>query len=412
MRVPRNLPFLVKLYFIVSSVILVTFAFFYSSSLIRRMSEQSASTTHLFSKFIAMELKEIDDSNRRDLIREIQGVIKLPFVITDMKGRPMVWNRIGILQVKDDEFERLREFDPEAPDDPLLEEVWKKAVSFDQMNVPIPIDTPDFSLLIHYGPSALSRELALAPYVQLAVFVLFMLFGFLGFRTVKIVEQRSIWVGMAKETAHQLGTPLSSIMGWLSMVREEVQRSECSEKLETAIREASADIDRLSRISARFSKIGSVPKLEYQKLHEIIEDTVNYFERRRPSLKINSTIEVDIEELPLIRCSRDLLEWVFENLIKNSIDAIAGNRGKINIAGRMNHREKKVELTFSDSGKGMSPAVRKRIFSPGYTTKNRGWGLGLALAKRIVEEIHRGTIKVLSSQPDKGTTFLISFPVD
>jgi signal transduction histidine kinase len=227
----------------------------------------------------------------------------------------------------------------------------------------------------------------------------------------KIGEQRSIWVGMAKETAHQLGTPLSSIMGWITMIREDVEKTGCSKKLAQAIDETAADVERLSKISSRFSKIGSMPKLEYHELAPIIEDTVEYFERRRPSLKIHSTISVELEELPLIRCSKDLLGWVFENLMKNSIDAIAGDAGKIHITGGYNKVEKRVEITFSDNGKGMSSGVRGRIFSPGFTTKDRGWGLGLALVKRILEEIHHGTIRVVSTQPGKGTTFLITLPV-
>jgi hypothetical protein len=238
-----------------------------------------------------------------------------------------------------------------------------------------------------------------------------MLFGFLGFRAVKIGEQRSIWVGMAKETAHQLGTPLSSIMGWLSLIRDEMSAGS-SKKLASAIEEISIDIDRLSRISARFSKIGSAPKLEFHELVAIVEEAVAYFERRRPSLKIKSTITTEFEELPLIRCSRELIGWVLENMVKNALDAIAEDEGKIHIQGRMNEREKRVEILFSDNGKGMSPGVRKRIFSPGFTTKNRGWGLGLSLVKRIVEEMHGGSIKVLQTQPGKGTTFLITFPVD
>jgi signal transduction histidine kinase len=217
---------------------------------------------------------------------------------------------------------------------------------------------------------------------------------------------------MAKETAHQLGTPLSSIMGWLSLIREEMASTPGSVKLAQAVEEVSIDVDRLSKISARFSKIGSAPKLDLMELVPIIEETVGYFERRRPTLRINSTITTEFEELPLIRCSRELIGWVLENMIKNSLDAIAGDEGKIHIQCRMNEREKRVEILFSDSGKGMSPGVRKRIFSPGFTTKSRGWGLGLSLVKRIVEDIHGGSIRVLQTQPGKGTTFLITFPVD
>ena len=413
MRAPRNLPFLLKVYFIFGSIVLVTLALFYNNSLIRRMQDQSESITRLFSRFIAIELRQVEDRSRQNFIREVRNAITVPYIITDGAGRPVVWNdEIGIPMVGDDEYGRLLNFNPTLPNDPLLEKVLRKAQSFDGVNTPIPIEMEDVRLLLHFGPSKLSQELSVAPYVQVAVFVLFMLFGFLGFRAMKIGEQRSIWVGMAKETAHQLGTPLSSMMGWISLIRNETEKAERSEKLSRAVEEASTDISRLSKISARFSKIGSMPKLEYQKLAPIIEETVNYFERRRPSLKVHSTITVEMEELPLVRCSKDLMGWVFENLIKNSLDAIAGEEGKIHIKGRMDRAEKRIEITFRDNGRGMNSRVRKRIFSPGFTTKNRGWGLGLALVKRIVEEIHHGSIKVLHTQPDKGTVFLITFPVD
>jgi signal transduction histidine kinase len=412
MRAPRNLPFLLKVYFIVGSIVLVTLALYYNNSLIRRMRAQSESTTQLFSKFIAIGLSDIQDINRREFIGDVRNSINLPIVITDERGVPMFWNRIGVPIIPDDQFSRLLDFDPESPNDPLIMRVLAISESFDRINEPVKIETEMISWTIHYGPSKLSRELAIAPYIQVAVFVLFMLFGFLGFRAMKIGEQRSIWVGMAKETAHQLGTPLSSVMGWLEMIRIELGGMECSEKLSEAITETTTDVERLSKISARFSKIGSMPKLEYQKLAPIITETVDYFERRRPSLKMQSTITIEMEELPLLRCSRDLLEWVFENLIKNSIDAIAGEEGKIHIDGKMDQKENKIVITFRDNGKGMNPGLKNQIFSPGFTTKNRGWGLGLALAKRIVEDIHHGSIRVLHTSPGKGTSFLITFPVD
>jgi NtrC-family two-component system sensor histidine kinase KinB len=413
MKAPRNLSFLLTVYLIVGSIIIVALAVAYNNSLIKKMNAQSKNTTAIFSRFLAIELRQMRDENRHDFIREARGAIDVPYVITDAGGRPVTWSQIGLPYLSfPRDYGRLLNFNPASPDDTLLTRVLAKARVFDHLNEPIPINLGETSIMLHYGPSALTRELAIAPYVQLAVLVLFVLFGFLGFRAVKSGEQRSIWIGMAKETAHQLGTPLSSIMGWLSLIREEMGSTRSSEKLVLAIDELSIDIDRLSKISERFSKIGSAPKLELQELVPIVEETVGYFERRRPSLKINSTISTDFEELPLIRCSRELIGWVLENMIKNALDAIAGDEGKIHIQCRMSERERRVEIRFSDNGKGMSSAVRKRIFSPGFTTKSRGWGLGLSLVKRIVEDIHGGTIRVLQTQPGKGTTFLITFPVD
>ncbi len=411
MRSPRNLSFLLKIYLIVGTIILVSMAIYYNNTLIRRMQEQSVSTTRLFSRFIAIGLREVKDHDRSGLIREIRSEITIPYIMTDTAGRPMVWNGIDLPQVADDEYARLIDFNPIKPNDELLEAVMRKAQHFDHINDPLLIESENLSLVLHFGPSRLSRELAVAPYIQLAVLVLFFLFGFLGFRAMKIGEQRSIWVGMAKETAHQLGTPLSSIMGWITMLESECGSTSVSDKMQQAVDEISTDIDRLRMISDRFSKIGSMPKLEYQKLDPIIEETVAYFERRRPALRINSTISVEMEELPLIRCSKELLGWVFENLIKNALDAIADMEGRINISGKMDQGKNSVVITFSDNGKGMSSKIRNQIFSPGFTTKSRGWGLGLTLVKRIVEEYHKGSIRVTQTQPNRGTTFQIEFPV-
>ncbi|MCK4539173.1 MAG: hypothetical protein KAV42_10295 [Candidatus Krumholzibacteria bacterium] len=412
MRIPRNLPFLLKVYFIAGTVIFVAGAILHNNSLLKRMKEQSESTTQLFSRFVGITLEEAEDQVRQDFFREIQTAIDLPYILTDTEGRPLIWNGIGIEMGGDEDYTRGIDFDPEHPDDPVLESVYRMSKEFDRINRPVVVEGTGYSLIIHYGHSRLTRELAYAPYIQFAVLVIFLLFGFLGFRTMKQGEQRSIWVGMAKETAHQLGTPLSSIMGWLAIIREQADKAGAPESLSSAVIEAQADVDRLSRISSRFGKIGSAPDLEYQEMVAIIRETVDYFERRRPSLKIESTIDLDAEELPLVRCSTDLLGWVFENLIKNSLDAIAGREGKIHIKAVMNTSENHIEIRFSDNGKGMTAGLRRRAFDPGITTKKRGWGLGLALVKRIVEEIHGGSIRIIHTQPDRGTEFLMTFPVD
>ena len=411
-RLPGNLPFLIRIYFIAGTVILVSGALWYNNSLMTRMKAQSEDTTRLFSKFIAIALRDVSAESSQEFIKEVRGAITLPFILTDSSGRPLVWSGIGVRMLADDQYSRVIDFDPEHPDDPLLENVLRTAMEFDRVNAPIDVESELLSLVIHHGPSRLSRELRVAPFVQIGVLIIFIVIGLFGLRAVKIGEKRSIWVGMAKETAHQLGTPLSSIMGWLEIIREKASEEGCSSALDGPVDEASADVDRLSRISSRFSKIGSAPPLEYQKIAPIIEETVDYFERRRPALKINSTIEIDLEELPLIRCSADLLGWVFENLVKNSLDAIVGESGKINITGRVDRGEKAIVILFSDNGKGMSSGMKKKVFNPGFTTKSRGWGLGLALVKRIVEDIHGGSIRVTATHPGEGTTFQIDFPVD
>jgi hypothetical protein len=412
-KLSRNLPFLIKVYFILGGIVLVVSMLYYNNTLINRMREQAESTTRLFSQFTALALSRVENSGSRQFVREIREAMVLPLVITDARGRPMIWNEIDLPQVSDSEYSRLLDFDPENPDDPLLERVMDKARSFDRINDPIPVDASGQRLLIHYGLSGLARELKIAPYVQLGVFLVFALFGFMGFTNLKKSEQRSIWVGMSRETAHQLGTPISSLMGWLEIIKGELRKSDPgSEKIDSAVQEAELDVERLSRISSRFSKIGSAPRMEYRDIGAIISNTVDYFKRRRPALSIKSIITVDLEEMPEIRCSEDLMEWVFENLIKNSLDAISGGEGRIEIEGSFNRKSGRIEIKFSDTGKGIPPAIRNRIFAPGITTKKRGWGLGLALVKRIVEEIHDGSISLADTGVGRGTTFILRFPVE
>lgn len=412
-KLSRNLPFLIRVYFIVGGIILVISMLYYNNTLITRMREQAESTTNLFSRFTALALTRVENSGSRRFVREIREAMILPLVITDAEGRPMIWNEIGIPQVSDSEYSRLLNFDPDNPDDPLLEKVLDRVRDFDRINDPIPVSTNGQKLMIHYGVSGLARELRIAPYVQLGVFVIFALFGFMGFMTLKRSEQRSIWVGMSKETAHQLGTPISSLMGWLEIIKGELRKSGFNrDRLDSAVREAELDVERLSRISSRFSKIGSAPRLEHQDIGVIISSTVEYFKRRRPALSINSIITVNLEKMPEVRCSADLIGWVFENLIKNSLDAISSGEGRIEITGRLNERNRNIEIQVSDTGKGIPPNLRNRIFSPGVTTKRRGWGLGLALVRRIVEEIHNGSITLADSEVGRGTTFILKFPVD
>lgn len=409
---PKNLPFLIRIYFIVGSVIIVISVLLYNNNLISRMREQAESTSKLFSRFTTLALYNVEESGSRDFIREIREYMVLPFVITDVEGRPMIWNEVDLPQVKDDEFNRLLDFDPENPEDPLLERVLEKAREFDSITEPDSIETEGMRLVIHYGRSKLASELRFAPYVQLGVFVLFVLFGFIGFRALKMGEQRSIWVGMAKETAHQLGTPISSLMGWLAILKAEIASSDENGKIGNAVREAELDVGRLSRISSRFSKIGSATELEYQDIRPIILETVDYFIRRRPALRIKSIIDVKLDEMPMIRCSKDLVGWVFENMIKNSLDAISGKEGNIEITGGVDEGGGNIRIIVSDTGDGIPQAMRKRVFAPGVTTKRRGWGLGLALVKRIIEEIHHGSIKVIDSRPGRGATFQLTFPID
>jgi signal transduction histidine kinase len=198
------------------------------------------------------------------------------------------------------------------------------------------------------------------------------------------------------------------MLGWVHLIKDTAEQKGYSE-IQPSIAEMEVDLARLNKISERFSKIGSQPHLERVELRPIVERTVAYFERRMPRLKANSTITLEMEDAPAVDGNEELLEWVFENLIKNALDAMGDRGGEITISTRTGGRH--VEIQVKDTGKGIPSSMRDQVFRPGVTTKRRGWGLGLALTRRIVRDYHGGSIRIASSRPGRGTTFVVRLPV-
>jgi len=259
----------------------------------------------------------------------------------------------------------------------------------------------------HYDDSELISRISLAPFVTVGVLLLFALVGYVGLRNIRRSEQRSIWVGMAKETAHQLGTPLSSLAGWLELMETHRQRAEGSGDSITA--EMRKDVARLTQIASRFSQIGSVPDLVPGDVRHVLAETVSYFENRGPQFGRHS-FETDFEEVPDVLLNAELMGWALENLLKNSIDAIGGQVGSIGVSVRPPVDGNCVRITIRDNGRGIEPENVGRVFEPGFSTKKRGWGLGLAFVKRIVEEYHCGRIQIARSEAGEGTVFEILLP--
>jgi signal transduction histidine kinase len=255
------------------------------------------------------------------------------------------------------------------------------------------------------------REIRFLPAVELLAFGVVVLLGFLGFRNAKLAELRSIWVGMARETAHQLGTPISSMMGWVELIRELGQSGCPADEIAGMTVEMQRDLERLEKISLRFNQIGSIPKTKREDIVVVLREVVDYLRRRVKALKKDVVIEESYEHVPPIEINRELMEWVVENLVKNSVEALGSNGGRIELSTEYMPKQGQMRITVSDNGRGFSPAERRRVFQPGYSTKRKGWGLGLALARRIVEEYHMGKLSVLSSEPGKGTTIAITLPV-
>jgi nitrogen-specific signal transduction histidine kinase len=266
-----------------------------------------------------------------------------------------------------------------------------------EANTPLQVNLGDGEKrYIYYNDSPLLVKLKLYPFIQLGVIALFLMIAYYLFSTARNAEQNQVWVGMAKETAHQLGTPLSSLLAWMEVLRSK----NVDDK---TIAEISRDLGRLETVTERFSKIGATPKLEQADVNQVVKNTLNYL-KSRLSKKVNFTHTTSNGDVVLACINVPLLEWVLENIIKNAVDAIGGEG---NVSIHITDQSQFVYIDITDDGKGIPKSARKTVFQPGYTTKQRGWGLGLSLTKRIIENYHSGKVFVKQSEVEEGTTFRI-----
>jgi len=305
----------------------------------------------------------------------------VPAIITDSQLTAVITHQnvrvdsgAGEAAIRDELLARAREMDRENP--PIRFEYLAGEVQF-----------------VHYDESSLARMIRLFPFVQLLFVSLFVLVGYMGFSYVRRSEQSLLWVGMAKEAAHQLGTPLSSMIGWIELLR---MRHEGNEDVESVANEMERDVSRLRRVADRFEKIGTAPILAPAPLAPLVERVADYMRRRIPQQSRRVELTVDVDPGLHAWVNGELLEWVIENLLKNALDAIEGD-GEIAISAGVDDDE--ILLQVSDTGKGIERKVQRMIFRPGFSTKRRGWGLGLSLARRIVEEYHGGRLELVESRP-------------
>lgn len=310
-------------------------------------------------------------------------------ILTSNKTTPM------IVIDKDGGLETYNNIDEEKVEDPLF---VKKLISrFEKENRPIPIKIGDsIASTIYYGNSPLLNKLKYYPLALLLIVFLFGAVIFFFYSSNKNATQNKLWSGMAKETAHQIGTPLSSLIGWTEILKSEHVNPDY-------IAEIEKDVDRLQTITERFSKIGSLPTLE---ISDIVKETIDSYDylKARSSKLIDFEIIIPDDDIH-VNLNKQLYSWTIENLVKNAIDAMKG-RGKLTV--EISQLENTIKVSITDTGKGISKKDFNKIFEPGYTTKKRGWGLGLSLTRRIIEDFHDGKIKVLQSQKEKGTTIQIS----
>ena len=313
----------------------------------------------------------------------IEDNTDIPIIATDEKGRIMGYKNLDSTKA-------------EAKDSAYLR---KKLESFKAENTPInyydPVDTTKVNHY-YYGHSQLLDEVRYYPLVQLFIVGLFILVTVLSLRSNYRSTQNQVWAGMAKETAHQLGTPVSSLEGWVEILKE-------SHSSESFVHEIEKDVNRLRLVSDRFGKIGSKPQLEERNIVEQVQLMIDYIKKRaggKVSFMLNTNGAITVPA----RISAPLFDWVIENLLKNALDAMEG-RGKISVD--IVNGEQSVIIDVSDTGKGISSQNIGKVFKPGFTTKKRGWGLGLSLSKRIIEQYHKGALTVKNSEPGKGTTFRV-----
>jgi len=300
-----------------------------------------------------------------------------------------------ILTTNTDSIRSFSNLPKEVANDTLL--IRKMLLDLKKQNAPIEIMHPSGNQYVYYGNSSLITKLKYYPLALVAILVLFGLLVYSYFRASKMSSENKLWAGMAKETAHQIGTPLSSLLGWIEIMKlEHID--------ENIVDEIQKDVDRLQTIADRFSKIGSEPNLE---LLNIVEETKKSFDylQSRSSKQIEFEFEANADIVNLM-LNPTLHSWTIENLIKNAIDAIKG-KGKIKV--EIKNNENNLQILVSDTGKGIPKNQFRKVFEPGFSTKKRGWGLGLSLTQRIVEKYHKGSIRVLKSEMGKGTVFSVLY---
>ncbi len=368
----------------------------YTQDLVNRLQVKERQMVELYARGIEyIANKSAPDIDITFLFDNIIKPMDFPLILTDAHNTVNPDSKTDIRNV---------DIDSTLSKEKSLKLLGMKIKEMDAINAPINITYQDTVILqrIHYGDSNLINRLKFYPYLQIIFASLFILTGYIGFSNIKRNEQSNIWVGMAKETAHQFGTPLSSLMGWVEMLKMNYTNPD---KVADITDEIENDVEKLNKITYRFSKIGSTPELKPQCVYEEVKKVTEYYQRRLPQTGKSIELNVKGDKIVCAELNQTLFGWVIENLIKNALDAIESKNGKIDVI--VKDLKNKVEIDVTDNGKGIDINRRKDVFRPGYSTKKRGWGLGLSLSKRIIEGYHKGKIFVKNSAPGEGATFKI-----
>ncbi len=381
----------IKLALISIGLVLIIGLLAYSNSIVNQLRDDNREIVTVYSEIIAKTVNEESDANLSFVFDEIIKKVQFPIIYSDAEQIPIY----------------SRNIDGDVTPDALR----KPMAAMDRQNDPIPIAfndpaSPEPILLgyLHYGDSDLIRKLQWLPYLEIGAVALFIFIGFLGFNAIRNSEKRNIWVGMAKETAHQLGTPVSALMGWVDRIKMHPEESKI------VVAEMESDLDRLSQIGNRFSNMGSDTPLQSIPLKDLVEEQTVYLKKRLPSLGKQIDLTVNAPDEITVLGNPTLLGWAIENVIRNGMDSIKRDRGEVSIS--VSSKGEFGVLHIKDNGSGIDKKNWKNIFRPGFSTKQQGWGLGLSLVSRIINEIHGGQIAVIQSEPNQGTTFEICLKKD
>ena len=358
----------------------------YTQLLVKDLREDNREIVRLYANLIANVVQDDNDANLDFVFENIIQKVKFPLIQTDIENNIQMWKNL-----------------PE--DIKTKEQIYSFMKFSDEYNDPIPLTYRDENIeqitlgYLHYGDSAIVTKIQLWSYIEIMAIGIFIFLGFSGFSFIRNNEKKHIWVGMARETAHQLGTPVSALMGWVEWMKE------YPNKTQEIIPEIETDLQRLEQISRRFSNMGSKSDFEEFDLSVRMETIIKYLTKRLPSLGKKVQLVNDIEPGIIIVANGSLLAWSIENIIRNGIDSIEKRHGIVSVSVKKELND--IKIRIKDNGKGIPKKDWRNIFRPGFSTKQAGWGLGLSLANRIIEDIHDGDLKVIESSDTSGTIFEI-----
>ena len=377
MKIFENNRLLLRYILIIVAIIIAFGSLIVSHYLVKDLSKEERNKIEIWAEATKEMASNSENLNMNLVVQILKSNTTIPVILYDKKDNYYTSTNIELPETDEQEF------------------LKQQSRTFEKRHKPIVIEVEDFDQYVYYDDSYTLKRLQLYPYVQVSVLIIFMITAFFALFTTMRMEQDRLWIGLSKETAHQLGTPISSLLAWLEYLK--LKNAD-----QSILLDMEKDVNRLQMITDRFSKIGSAPSLERKDINEIVTQSITYLEKRISKKVI---FELHLSGTPLYaNVSEPLLSWVIENLTKNAVDAMEG-QGEIIYT--LSDKGKIISLDIRDTGKGIPKSKFKTIFSPGFTTKKRGWGLGLSLAKRIIESYHRGKIYVKSSEIGGGTTFCI-----